>query len=70
MHSQFVEEIYSEDHELKRKMREVLRRHTEIERDIDEETRAKIKNLQEGTQNWEIEYTRALEQVKRRRGLI
>jgi len=69
MHSQFVEEIFSEDHELKLKMRTVLKKHTEIEDDMDKEARAKIKNLQEGTANWEIEYKRAMDQVKRRRGL-
>lgn len=70
MHSQFVEEIFSEDHELKRKMRTVLKHHTEIEDEIDEEARAKIKNLEEGTRDWEIEYAKAMAQVKRRRGLI
>ncbi len=70
MHSQFVEEIFSEDHELKRKMRTVLKHHTEIEDEIDEEARAKIKNLEEGTKDWEIEYAKAMAQVKRRRGLI
>ena len=70
MHSQFVEEIYSEDHELKRRMRTVLKRHTEIEDEIDQEARAKIKNLEEGTRDWEIEYARAMAQVKKRRGLM
>ena len=69
MHSQFVEEIFSEDNELKVKMRTVLRRHTEIENDMDKEARNKIKNLQEGTSDWEIEYKRAMENVKHRRGL-
>ena len=70
MNSQFVEEIFSEDHELKRRMRGVLRRHTEIEEEIDQEARAKIKNLEEGTRDWEIEYARAMAQVKKRRGLM
>ena len=70
MHSQFVEEIFTEDHELKRKMRIVLRRHTDIEDEIDQEARSKIKNLEEGTRDWEIEYARAMDAVKRRRGLI
>lgn len=70
MHSQFVEEIFTEDHELKRKMRVVLKRHTEIEDEIDQEARAKIKNLEEGTKDWEIEYARAMAQVKKRRGLM
>ena len=69
MHSQFVEEIYAEDHDLKKKMRVVLRRHTDIEDEMDKEARAKIKNLEEGTQDWEIEYARAMSQVKKRRGL-
>ena len=70
MHSQFVEEIFTEDHDLKRKMKIILKRHTEIEEEIDEEARSKIKNLEEGTRDWEIEYARAMEAVKRRRGLI
>jgi uncharacterized protein len=69
MHSQFVEEIFSEDHELKRKMRVVIKRHTDIEDEIDEEVRNKIKNLTEGTRDWEIEYGKVLANVKRRKGL-
>jgi len=69
MHSQFVDEIFSEDHELKRKMRVALKHHTNIEDEMDKEARAKIKNLQEGTRDWEIEYSKAMAQVKRRRGL-
>jgi uncharacterized protein len=69
MHSQFVEEIFSEDHDLKRKMRVVIKRHTDIEEEIDEEVRNKIKNLTEGTRDWEIEYGKVLANVKRRKGL-
>jgi hypothetical protein len=69
MHSQFVEEIFAEDHELKLKMRSVLRRHTEIEDELDAEARKKIKNLKEGTSEWEIEYKRAMDRVKSRRKL-
>jgi hypothetical protein len=70
MHSQFVEEVFSEDHDLKSRMKTVLKRHTDIEEELDRETRTKIKNLQEGTQDWDIEYARAMAQVKRRRGLV
>ena len=69
MHSQFVEEIFAEDHELKVTMRPIIKSHTEIEDEMDKEARNKIKNLQEGTRDWEIEYKRAMDQVKRRRGL-
>ena len=69
MNSPHVDEIYSEDHELKRKMRTVMRKHMEIDEELDEEDRRKIKNLEEGTQQWEIEYRKVMEQVKRKRGL-
>jgi uncharacterized protein len=69
MHSQFVDEIFAEDNDLKVKMRAILRRYTEIEEELDTEARSKIKNLEEGTRDWEIEYKKAMDQVRRRKGL-
>jgi hypothetical protein len=69
MNSRFVDEVFVEDHEMRRIMRSVLKHHMEIEDEIDQEARAKIKNLQEGTRDWEIEYAKAMSQVKKRRGL-
>ncbi len=69
MHSVHVEEIYSEDHELKRKMRTVLKKHLEIDEELDQEARRHLKNLEEGTRTWEIEYQKLMDQIKRKRGL-
>lgn len=69
MRSPNVDEVYSEDEAIRRKMRAVLQRHMAADEELDREVRARIKNLQEGTQAWEIEYARVMEQVKRRRGL-
>ena len=69
MHSQFVEEIYAEDHELRRKMKPLLRKHMSVDEEVDEEVRRRIKNLEEGTQSWEVEYRRVQEQVMRKRRL-
>jgi hypothetical protein len=69
MHSQHVEEVFLEDHELKVIMRPIIKRHTEIEDELDVEARQKIKNLKEGTAEWEIEYRRAMDQVQKRRQL-
>ena len=41
----------------------------EVENDLDREVRSKIKNLQEGTSDFEIEYTRVMEQIKQKRRL-
>ena len=60
MHSRNVEEIYAEDKDLRLTMRNVLRRYAGTDRDLDRQVRARIKNLQEGTTNWEVEYERVM----------
>ncbi len=68
-HSVHVEEIFAEDRDLRVVVTRVLRKHMQADDGIDREVRAKIKNLQEGTTTFEIEYQRVLEQIKRKRGL-
>lgn len=68
-HSNHVEEIFSEDVALRKKMTPVLRRHMEVESELDVEVRGKIKNLSEGTASFEIEYARVMDAMKRKKGL-
>lgn len=68
-HSKNVAEIYADDVTLRKKMTPILRRHMEIESGLDAEVRSKIKNLQEGTSAFEIEYAKVMDQIKRKRGL-
>jgi hypothetical protein len=69
MHSDHVEEVFSADVDLRRKMAPIFKRHMEVDANIDAEVRAHIRNLREGTPAWEIEYERVLDQIKRRKGL-
>lgn len=69
MQSTNVDEIFSEDDDIRRKCKKVLERHMAADDEVDQEVRNKIKNLQEGTKTWEVEYARVLEQVKRCRGV-
>ena len=69
MQSKHVEEVFSEDAILRRKMEEILRRHMQVDDDLDAEVRQRIKNLEEGTANWDVEYQKALAQIKQKRGL-
>jgi hypothetical protein len=69
MQSPHVEEVYAEDSVLRRKMTEILKKHMMVEEELDAEVRRRIKNLEEGTSTWDVEYQRALEQIKRNRGL-
>ena len=68
-HSRHVEEVFAEDHTLRRTMRDVLNRHLNVDDDLDQEVRKRIKNLQEGTSTWEVEYHKVMSDLRRLKGL-
>lgn len=70
MHSGNVDEVYSEDHELRRRMRPVLRKHLDVDEALDTEVRSKLRHVQEGTRTWEVEYQRVMGDIQRRKGLV
>jgi uncharacterized protein len=69
MHSSHVDEVYVEDVELRRKMAPIFKKHMAVDATVDAEVRAQIRNVREGTREWEIEFAKVLEQVKRKKGL-
>jgi uncharacterized protein len=69
MHSGNVDEVFVEDIELRRRMAPVFKKHMAVDSSLDADVRAQLKHVREGTREWEIEYARVLEQVKRRKGL-
>jgi hypothetical protein len=69
MHSQHVDEVYAEDVVLRRRMAPLFKKHMGVDSDLEAEVREQLKHVKEGTSQWDIEYSRALEQVRRRRGL-
>jgi hypothetical protein len=69
MQSKFVEEVFADDVTLRRKLKDILKKHMMVDEELDEEVRRRIKNLEEGTQSWDIEYAKVLDQIKRKHGL-
>jgi hypothetical protein len=67
MHSAHVDEIYAEDHQLKLAMRTPLRKEQTAADQVDETVRKRIKHVEEGSSQWEIEYQRMREEVTRRK---
>ncbi len=68
-HSNFVDEVYALDRQMRSKMAPILKRHMSVEEELDEEVRDKIKNLEEGSQSWDIEYQKVMENLKRDKNL-
>lgn len=64
-HSHFVEEVFSADRVLRRKISPVLKGYMNVQEELDLEVRDKIKNLEEGSASWDIEYQKAMGNLKR-----
>jgi len=63
-HSGNIAEIYAEDVELRRKITPILRKHMEVDTELDREVRSKIKNLKEGSTDFDIEYAKVMANMK------
>jgi hypothetical protein len=68
--SRNVEEVFSPDNVLRQKIFSVMKKHLDVDDEIDREARARLKHLQEGTSAFDIEYSKTIEQIRRARGLI
>lgn len=69
MHSDHVEEVFEEDVVLRRHMAPIFKKHMAVDADVETEVRSQLRHVKEGTSQWDIEYARVLETVKRKRGL-
>lgn len=70
MHSSNVDEVFGEDHELRRAMRPALRKHLDADEALEIEVRGKLKHVKEGSSTWEVEYQRVMAEIQRRKGLV
>ena len=69
MHSNNVDEIFVEDYELRRRMRDPLRKQLSEEDELQKEVRARLRHVEEGSALWEVEYKRMMDDIKRRKGI-
>lgn len=69
MHSTHVEEVFSEDVQLRRRMTPIFKKFMGVDSEVDTEVRTQLRHLKEGTPAWDIEYAKVLEGVRRRRGI-
>ena len=64
--SNHVEEVFADDNGLRKQIAPVLRKHMEdVDQQLDQEVRGKLRNLQEGSRAWDIEYEKAMQSLKR-----
>jgi uncharacterized protein len=64
-----IAEVYAEDHIMRKKIADIIRRYRKLNEELDAEVRGRLKHLQEGTQDWEIAYQKTMEEMRRTKGL-
>jgi uncharacterized protein len=64
-----IEEVFAEDHDLRRIIREAMRRYIGVDETLDKEVRTRLRHLREGTREWEIEYEKVIQQMRQSHGL-
>jgi hypothetical protein len=70
MISASIDEVYGEDRAIYKKVMEVLKSHDVNEDEIRAEAVSRMKNVQEGTVEYEVQLQEQMKQAKKRRGLI
>jgi hypothetical protein len=65
-----IDEVYGEDRAIYKKVMEVLKSHDVNEDEIRAEAVSRMKNVQEGTVEYEVQLQEQMKQAKKRRGLI
>jgi hypothetical protein len=62
--SKHIEEVFLEDNELRKIVQAAIQKYLGVDEELDREVRGRLKNLREGTTEWEIEYGRLIEQMR------
>ncbi len=62
--SKYIEEVYLEDNEIRKILNEAMGKYLGVDAELDREVRGRLKNLREGTAEWELEYNRLINQMR------
>lgn len=62
-------EVFAEDQELRVVMRDSIKRYVGVDEVLDKEVRGRLRHLREGTPEWEIEYEKAINNMRYSHGL-
>ena len=67
--SRNVEEVWGEDHDLRRLVGPILKKELGLDEGLGEEVAKRMKHLEQGTEDYEIEFKKTLASVRRAKGL-
>lgn len=69
LQSKHVDEIFGEDQDLRAAIIPILKKELVTDNELDKQVKSRIKNLQEGTVDYDVEYKKTMEQIRSSRKL-
>jgi hypothetical protein len=70
LNSENIEEVYEDNNVLIKKMYEVVKKYLDVDEELDKEAREQLKNLEEGSLEWDIAYKKAIHEIKKKKNLV
>lgn len=70
LNSENIEEVYEDNNVLIKKMYEVVKKYLDVDAELDKEAREQLKNLEEGSLEWDIAYKKAIHEIKKKKNLV
>lgn len=67
--SKNIQEVFAEDNELRKVIDDAMNKYIGVDEELDREVRGRLKNLREGTSEWEVEYGRLIDQMRHAKSL-
>lgn len=68
--SENIEEVYEDNNTLIKKMYEVVKKYLDVDEELDREAREQLKNLEEGSLEWDIAYRKVIHELRKKKNLI
>ncbi len=68
--SKNIEEVYEDNNALIKKMSEIVKKYLDVDEQLDKEAREQLKNLEEGSLEWDIAYKKAIHEIKKKKNMV
>jgi uncharacterized protein len=65
-----IAEVYAEDHIMRKRIVDIVRHYQKMDEEVDTEVRKRLKNIEEGSREWDVAYRKTIEEVRRLKGLV
>lgn len=68
--SDHIEEVYVDDDKIHKFVTDVFQHHLVVDERLREEAKSRLKNVEFGSMEWDVQYRRVMDELREREGLL